>query len=264
MFELLKIMSNIFDTWCATDVQTDGRKKLQKLSEVTGGRQAILPELATRVESHYVSDDKLSGWIKRLGFDYASACVRQLLPTTPTGMSGDLGEIIASELIEEKLGYAVPVKKLRDKDHRQMAMRGEDVIGVGLDAHGKLRLLKGESKSAQALSTETVVNARKGLDKDEGRPTPHALIFLGSRMGDSSNAAQKLLGDKLMIEAITNAVPLNQIAHYMFTMTGNPANSAINEDFANANGNRDQHMVNLRIPDHANFVQSVFQAVNKP
>ena len=49
------------------------------------------------------------------------------MPQTPKGLSGDLGEISSRpELVEEELGLRVPVRRLRYKDDRNMAMRGDD------------------------------------------------------------------------------------------------------------------------------------------
>jgi hypothetical protein len=61
--------------------------------------------------------------------------------------SGELGEILATELVEEMMDYEVPVRRLRYKDGREMALRGDDFIGIRVNAAGNLHLLKGESKS---------------------------------------------------------------------------------------------------------------------
>ena len=95
------------------------------------------------------------------------------MPQTPKGRSGDLGEILATELVEEEIGLRVPVRRLRYKDGRNMAMRGDDFIGVGYDEAGeKLWLLKGEAKRNRALGKATVTSARKVLNRDSGRCTP--------------------------------------------------------------------------------------------
>ena len=45
--------------------------------------------------------------------------------------SGDLGEIYATEWIDSsERRLRAPIKRLRWKDHRNMAMRGDDVIGI--------------------------------------------------------------------------------------------------------------------------------------
>jgi hypothetical protein len=65
------------------------------------------------------------------------------------------------------------VRRLRYKDGRNMAMRGDDFIGAGYDGNGeKLWLLKGEAKSNKVLGKATVTSARKVLNRDNGRCTP--------------------------------------------------------------------------------------------
>lgn len=101
------------------------------------------------------------------------------MPQTPKGRSGDLGEILATELVEEEIGLRVPVRRLRYKDGRNMAMRGDDFIGAGYDAAGeKPWLLKGEAKSNKVLGKATVTSARKVLNRDNGRCTPDSLLFV--------------------------------------------------------------------------------------
>ena len=149
---LVEIMSELYDNWCDEDRTRRRRKTLWRLSELEDGREHALDELPGRVLSHYVSDEEVAEFLETLGYPAAAECIRTLLPEGPIGRSGDLGEILAAEFVEERLGYDVPVRKLRDKDHRNMPMRGEDVIGVAHDDDDRLTLLKGEAKSAQALS----------------------------------------------------------------------------------------------------------------
>ena len=168
---------------------------------------------------------------------------------------------MCAEVIEEWCDFEVPIRKLRYKDHRDQAMRGEDVIGVGNAAGGQLRLLKAEAKSAQALSTGTVQSAREGLEANSGRPTAHSLIYLARRLIDMGGAKAEL-GKKILIEAVSNAVPKNQITHCLFAITGNPAVEMLDDDFANADGTRKQFIIHIQIPDHAQFVEKVFEGVN--
>lgn len=77
--------------------------------------------------------------MERLGFKVAAKILSEAMPQTPKGRSGDLGEILATELVEEEIGLRVPVRRLRYKDGRNMAMRGDDFIGAGYDAAGDPR-----------------------------------------------------------------------------------------------------------------------------
>ena len=188
-------MTELYEYWCDADRIRNRRKTLWRLSELEDGREHALDELPGRVLSHYVSDEEVAEILETLGYPAAAECIRTLLPERAIGRSGDLGEILAAEFVEERLGYEVPVRKLRDKDHRDVAMRGEDVIGVAHDNDDRLTLLKGEAKSARTLSRRTVETARKRLDKDYGRPSAHSLIFVARKLIQSDDPDRKELGE---------------------------------------------------------------------
>lgn len=112
--------------------------------------------------------------------------LNDLLPQTAHIRSGDAAEIYATEWIDAYSGYRAPIKRLRWKDHRNMAMRGDDVIGMLLDAETqRLSFLKTEAKSRINLRAQTLEEARSGLDKDSGLPLVACVIFyLGQTYGD--------------------------------------------------------------------------------
>ena len=256
-------MTELYKYWCNGGPTRKGRKSLWRLSERTNGREHALDELPGRILDHYLSDDEIAGILEALGYPEAAKCIRTLLPEGAIGRSGDLGEILAAEFVEERLGYQVPVRKLRGKDHREMAMRGEDVIGVAQDCDDQLALLKGEAKSAQALSAQTVETARERLEEDYGRPSAHSLIFVARKLIQSDVTERKELGRQILREATSRAMPKKRLAHLMFTLTGNRVDQVIQKDLNGADGARPQHSVNLRIPDHQDFVEAVYQGAYK-
>ncbi len=155
----------LYEAWCDTAEEKDQRKVYWRLFEKEGGREAIRTALANTIRSHYDRLDRIAEDVERLGYESAAAILREQLPQTVKGRSGDLGEILATELVEEKIGLRVPVRRLRYKDGRNMAMRGDDFIGAGCGADGdsELWLLKGEAKSNKTLGKTTVTAARKVL-----------------------------------------------------------------------------------------------------
>lgn len=254
-------MSNFFDTWLTASEETDQRKTLWRATEADTQRQNALSELVVRTRSHYVKVDEIAIFLNTLGYDGTAEIIRTNYPEGPKCRSGDLGEILCAEVIEEWCDFEVPIRKLRYKDHRDQAMRGEDVIGVRESGEGQLRLLKAEAKSARSLSTETVQSARNGLDANLGRPTAHSLIYLARRLIEMGDVKAEL-GKKILIETVSKAVPKGQITHCLFTITGNPAVEMLDDDFADADGTRDQYIIHVQIPDHAKFVEQVFDGVN--
>ena len=252
-------MADLYENWCREKRAENGRKTLWRLIEHEGVRDDVLEELSGRVLHHYVSDEDIAVFIEVLGYPKAADSIRGLLPQTTNGRSGDLGEILAVEFVEERLDYKVPVRKLRYKDHRDMAMRGEDVIAVTYDDRDRLKLLKGEAKSAEKLSKPTVKEARAKLESDHGRPSAHSLVFIARRLVQSKDPERRNLGKDILKESVNREVPKNRLGHLLFTFSGNPGSKIIRNDLESADGGREQHSVNLRIKDHREFIDTVYK-----
>ncbi|MYD75793.1 MAG: DUF1837 domain-containing protein [Gammaproteobacteria bacterium] len=252
-------MTELYKHWCDTKQTPNNGKTLWLLSELNHGREHALRELPGRILNHYVSDEEIAESVKTLGHPDTANWIRTLLPERAIGRSGDLGEILATEFVEEQLGYEVPVRKLRYKDHREVTMRGEDVIGVTHDDNDGLTLLKGEAKSAQTLSRGTVETAREKLKEGFGRPSAHSLTFVARKLIQSDDPDRKELGKAILLEATNQAVPMRRLAHLLFTLTGNRVDQIIKNDLNGADDTHPQHSVNVRIGDHGSFVKNIYE-----
>ena len=144
-------LTALYKDWCAGTQQKNKKKTSRAYAEKTGGRAKVLTQLGETVRTHYDQSDRIADDVARLGYEGAAEILRAQLPQSRRARSGDLGEILASELVEEEMGFRVPVRRMRFKDGREVAMRGDDFIGVAYDKEGKLWLLKGESKSRETL-----------------------------------------------------------------------------------------------------------------
>ena len=136
------------------------------------------------------------------------------MPRSARAHSGEFGEILVTELVEENLGYTVPVRRLRYKDGREMALRGDNFIEVKVDAEDRLHLLKGDSKSRAALAKVTITEAHMALSKDGGRPTATSLLFIADRLMDYADE-RRALGRKMHNEVATRAVPAGRVGHVL-------------------------------------------------
>ncbi len=87
--------------------------------------------LAETIRSHYDRLDRIADDVAAVRVEVAAEILRDAASSDCKGRSGDLGEILATELVEEEIGLRVPVRRLRYKDGRNMAMRGDDFIGAG-------------------------------------------------------------------------------------------------------------------------------------
>lgn len=250
----------LYKRWCKATKVIDKRKHYWTYAEKVGGREEVREELAETIRSHYDRLERIADDVQRLGYSAAAKILCEAMPQTKKARSGDLGEILATELVEEEIGLRVPVRRLRYKDGRDMAMRGDDFIGAGYGVKDqKLWLLKGEAKSNQTLSGSTVCSARKVLNRDNGRCTPSSLWFVASRLLDSSDPDDNALGRDLRDEVGLKALRPDRIDHMLFTVSGNGPHTSLKEDFDAVGTNRDHYVVNVHIKDHQDFIAATFQ-----
>lgn len=248
----------LYEPWCDRESTGDNQKQLWKLTERAGGRAAIEASLPDCIRSHYDDMERIAEEIRELGYPHAAAILAERMPRSARARSGELGEILATELVEEQLGYTVPVRRLRYKDGREMALRGDDFIGIRVDAEDRLHLLKGESKSRAALAGATITEARAALSRDEGRPTATSLLFIADRLMDHTDD-RRTLGRRIRNEVATRAAPPGRIGHVLFTVSGNATPQALHDDLQAADTVRPQVAVHLRIEDHQAFIRTSYE-----
>lgn len=249
----------LLSTWFKDEKEIDGSKTLWMLSEISKQRATIFQNFCTAVRAHYDDLNNIADTIAELGYPLAGSLLKERLPTTKKAMSGELGEIMATEFVEEYLGYVVPVKRIRYKDGREMALRGDDFIGLIYDTSG-LSLLKGESKSRAALYKTTINEARKALDRDGGRCTPISLLFVADRLLEKDGNDKKL-GKIIRTEVATKKLNPAQIAHVFFTLSGNNPKMLLLNDLSTADKRRKQNVINICIADHQNFITETYKKV---
>lgn len=247
----------LFDDWCECSREENKLKRLWEIIEKDGGRDAIKGRLCQTVRSHYDSLDRIADDVQKLGYEVAAAILRERLPRSKKSRSGELGEILATELVEEQLGFNVPIRRLRYKDGREMALRGDDFIGVGYDEDNNLWLLKGEAKSQESLTKTTITKARKALNRDNGRCTPSSLLFVADRLLDRGGDDAEL-GRAIKNEVGTNALRPNRIDHMLFTLSGNAPPIALKEDLEAAGAERRHTVINVRIEEHQDFIAEIY------
>lgn len=250
----------LYERWCDATQEREKRKHYWTYVEKEGGREEICDDLAMTIRSHYQRLERIAEDVQRLGFDVAAKILSEEMPQSTRGRSGDIGEILATELVEEEVNLRVPVRRLRYKDGRNMAMRGDDFIGAGYDIKtGDLWLLKGEAKSNKVLGKSTVTSARKVLNRDNGRCTPDSLLFVANRLLDGTDDADRLLGRSIRDEVGLNLLRPGRIDHMLFTLSGNGSHASLKENLDAAGTNRDQYVVNIHVADHQAFIADMYQ-----
>ena len=251
---------SVFDGWCS---HLDPPMEDHFLRVMTGQPADLgrgIQATARVVPGHYASEEHVARALRRLGKPVVAALIEEKLPTTKAIRSGDLGEIFATEWIDAHSGgYQAPIKRLRWKDHRNMAMRGEDVIGILQDQQSqRLHFLKTEAKSKAILTAKVLADARVGLEKDGGLPSPHALLFISERLFE--------LGDSPMADAIDDAllkhgIPPANVRHLLFTFSGNAPDAQLTEALQAYPGGVSQWGVGLHVEGHGAFIGAVYDQV---
>lgn len=249
-----------FDTWCDGVVSKVGTHYRIVFTVQAAKRGTGIVATAAILPGHYASEERIAHALQTLGKVVTAKVIKTKLPTVKAIRSGDLGEILATEWIAAHgQGYQAPIKRLRWKDHRNMAMRGEDVIALRQDSQtGRLQFLKTEAKSRLQLTAQVLIEARAGLDKDDGLPSAHALEFIADRLFEQ--------GQEALAGAITN-VSLNvgiapqDVGHLLFTLSGNAPTNLLTASLNGYVGTFHQWAVGIHVDDHANFISSVYEQV---
>ena len=227
------------------------------MTEVDGARVKISDDLRLMVRGHYVAPDVTAKRIAELGAPQTAQLLREHLPKSKKVRSGDLGEILATEIAESHLGCVVPIRRLRWKDGREMALRGDDIVGVMYEGKKKLRFLKGESKSRVQLAKGVIDEAASALDRDMGRPTRHSALFVAERLRERGE--DDLARD--LEQAVLQSFQGHTVEHFLFALSGNNPESLLSEHLKECEKKkRRRHAVGVHISDHATFVAEVFEA----
>lgn len=220
---------------------------------------SLVSELVGLLPSHYVAPESMMDILNRLGKSAVAQKLRDKIPEVKKIRSGDIGEVITTDYIEEVTGFTVPIRKLRWRDHRDMAMRGDDVIGIYVNQENQsVRFLKAEAKSNKALSRNVLDQARKELDSNNGLPAPHALGFVIDRLKEIDNHQLASLIEKVQL---VDGISADQVEHLLFTLTSSNPETLQKEAFKSYGGNIKQTSVGFRVNDHQVLIANVYQGV---
>jgi Cap4 SAVED domain len=249
-----------FAKWCAITKESVNSNEMTVLN----AEPAKIGEAATRLSKlihlKYASGSRVAELMKSLGKEAVAEFIENKLPTSKSIRSGDLGEILGTLYLGEFTVFTLGVERLRWKDHRNMSMRGEDVLAFAVDAaSGEVLVLKGEAKSRASLSGATVTAARKALSANKGFPSPHAISFLADRCFDQG---QTHLAELLDTAQLKTRFKASQVTHLIFTFSGNDPASHLRHDLNSYTGRIEQISVGLRIVEHQKFIKSVFDMVS--
>ncbi|EMI55096.1 Hachiman antiphage defense system protein HamA [Rhodopirellula sallentina] len=243
-------MTAFLKKWMNVSQPLDDCAELVVLTEQPAARKAIEKTLDLVVKDHFADLDiihRIGGYRKSLAY------VRNKLPTKKKVRSGDFGELMTSEYIDQYTEYSVPIKKLRWKDDRNTTLRGNDVLAIQRLTRGS-KILKAESKSRLSLNNVTVTEALEGLDGDGGRPNPSSLAFISSRLRELGRDDEAEAFEKLQ----QRLMPPSKVRHLLFTLSGNAPLNFLSKAIVDSSHPYKRDIVGCVIEDHQEFIADVF------
>ena len=239
---------DLFSPWFEeSDCETEA---VTVLVENDDERSQIFDSLVTVATDHVVG----LRVIESLGgFPKATHVLKNRIPAGKIARSGFLGEILATEYVDRKTEFSVPVRRLRYRDTRDQAMRGDDVLGFRRPKTRK-KVIKFEAKSRATLATAVLTEAREGLSNHKGRPNPETLAFLECNLREHGrdDEAEPIAG--LQRQSIKAA----DICHLVFTLSGNNPTGFLENNSGPIRKGIDLRLCGCRVKRHADFVKSVF------
>jgi hypothetical protein len=247
-----KLKSDILSRWFAKRSKTIRQHNLVLLAENEGGREDVIDELRQIVRSHYVSPAITAKRIAELGAPKTAKLLQEHLPITKTARSGDLGEILATEIAERHLEFKAPIRRLQWKDGRNTALRGDDL--VALKKSSPLTFLKGESKSRAALAQNTVDEAAEALDRDSGRPSRLSVLFVAERLRQLGEDALA----KELEEASLQSFRTSTVEHLLFTLSGNDPETHLDAHLTACRRKRCRHAIGVHIKALGTFIKHLY------
>lgn len=241
--------SSLFSPWFDDAECSDPAVRV--LVEKVGGRDEVLNALIGVAADHLVGLKVIE---KLGGFSKSVEVLKNRLPQGKISRSGMLGEILATEFLEHETEFAVPVKRLRYRDTRELAMRGDDVLGVSV-SKTRIRVMKVEAKSRVTLSNATILEARVGLEKHRGRPNPETLAFLDCILRREDRDAEAEIFTQLQKKTIR----AGDVCHLLFTVSGNNPSRFLENNTGVVQKGIDFRLCGCQVDEHAEFIKMVFE-----
>jgi hypothetical protein len=248
-----------FAKWCDTTTEELNGHEINILVGDPEKTATAVNILADTIPGYYAAPKRVADLLRKHGREGVAKYIEEKLPTTKAIRSGDLGEILGIAYLGEFTAFKYSIKRLRWKDHRNMAMRGEDVLAFSIEKNkGQFQVLKGEVKSRLALSASVVGIARKALCGNSGRPSAHAMSFLADRFFEQGDNE---LSDMLDNAQLNTRVGKSKITHLMFTFSGNDPTTVLRKNLLKYNNDIHQIYVGIQVVEHQEFIKSVFETV---
>ena len=206
--------------------QQSERTKLFKtvsLKEADGIRDDVQSPLLSALYDHHIHPDRVAGTLRRLKYEKAAGVLIESFPKADRTRKGNFGEVVASEHLRQRLGYEMPVFKLRYADNPQMPQRGEDLVAFETNEDRTiLKLCIGEAKVRGTHEKAAVRDAHCRLC-EAYHPYPIALSLIAAVLHDRGDHDLAEQVDVLMETLAEGSFPRT---NWIFVITENKPKNA--------------------------------------
>lgn len=231
---------------------TSAQPGVSVFTEQTGARKAALAALKKLIADHFVGEQTI---LALGGYAKSAEVIKNSLPTSKKTQSGDLAELLACEHVDARSLFRVPIRKLRWKSDRQMAMHGNDVIAVEPGSKPP-KVLKVESKSRGSFAASVVADAAETLDAHDGRPNPSTLAFIAKRLFEANRDSEAHVFVQMQA---TNGLAPQQVHQMIFALTGRDPCHLLAAGMTPKTPKVKRTAVAVVVDDHSSFIADAFR-----
>jgi hypothetical protein len=202
--------------------------KFQRLEyeERAEERPHVQDMLTRMVHSYHTRSSSEINLLATLGYPLTSqVMIGDQRPKSAKTRRGHLAEILACEFARERLGYEIPVHRLRYNPNPDQSMKGDDILGfrfatIQREPHS---VLVGEAKYRSQYSSEVVVEAYEALCKGF-RPYPASVEFVATLLYMKGNRDKANLVRQVKNQLASMPRRVNR--HYLLFLAtkGRPSN----------------------------------------
>ena len=157
------------------------------ISESTVPTDTIKSGLASMMMSAWLDPEIITNICDDIGWTETKKFLSGVVPSSKTAKRGEFGEALTYELLENMLGFMVPVRKLRYKVTGGQSLPGTDILAVKLDGDSISEVCFIECKLRTALDNQAALDAYNQLLGIHTKKYPDIVRFTANRLKESKN-----------------------------------------------------------------------------
>ena len=250
---------NFDSVWLAPGAKTGRYSKFSHtpVRERSGVRGGIKGALREAVVDHHKHIKLVAKLLEKHGFKKASQILSSQLPRSQNTRMGNFGEVVSSEHLRQRYGYAMPVFKLRYADNFLMPMRGEDILCFELNDKSRiLSICLAEAKTLAAYRASAAVAAHDRL-ADAFNPFPVCLSLIASVLYDRGDISLADQIEEIIARLPSQAFPRK---NWIFMICGDEPNNPFDAIEKKSQVVKNLSCVDVYLPNLQDLVKEIFDS----